>query len=116
MRDVRALLTLEPNYKMFNAKVGGGQLVDLLSHQVQQTSQAECWMQLYERWSSVDDIGSLAVIHQMLDIEPKRSLLWFRQSLLLLRYTSLLFHFLLNYTVYYYHECYWHYCTLSEKA
>ncbi|KAL3719927.1 hypothetical protein ACJRO7_004848 [Eucalyptus globulus] len=88
MRDVRALLTLEPNYKMFNAKVSGGQLVDLLSHQVQQTNQAECWMQLYERWSSVDDIGSLAVIHQMLDIEPKRGLLWFRQSLLLLRLNS----------------------------
>lgn len=86
MRDIRALLTLEPDYLLFNGRVSGSQLVDLLGQQIQQGSQADCWMQLYDRWSSVDDVGSLAVIHQMLDNEPTKSLLWFRQSLLLLRY------------------------------
>ncbi|KAI4382439.1 hypothetical protein MLD38_008404 [Melastoma candidum] len=56
MRDIRALLTLEPDYLLFKGRV--------------------------------DDIGSLAVIHQMLDNEPTKSLLWFRQSLLLLRWNS----------------------------
>ncbi|CAL0315615.1 unnamed protein product [Lupinus luteus] len=85
MRDIRALLTLEPNYITSHGKITGKYLVHLLSHEVQQRSQAECWMQLYEQWSSVDDIGSLAIIHQMLENEPKKSLLEFRQSLLLLR-------------------------------
>uniref|UniRef100_A0A6N2LUZ8 BTB domain-containing protein n=1 Tax=Salix viminalis TaxID=40686 RepID=A0A6N2LUZ8_SALVM len=85
LRDVRALLTLKPKYMMFHGKVSGDHLVELLSHRVQQWSLADCWMQLYERWSSVDDIGSLAVIHQMLVNDPAKSLLWFRQSLLLLR-------------------------------
>ncbi|MBA0603693.1 hypothetical protein Gorai_003830, partial [Gossypium raimondii] len=52
---------------------------------VQQGSQADCWMQLYDRWSCLDDIGSLAVIHQMLVNDPGKSLLRFRQFLLLLR-------------------------------
>ncbi|KAJ6777416.1 ETO1-LIKE PROTEIN 2 [Salix koriyanagi] len=85
LRDIRALLTLKPKYMMFHGKVSGDHLVELLSHRVQQWSLADCWMQLYERWSSVDDIGSLAVIHQMLVNDPAKSLLWFRQSLLLLR-------------------------------
>ncbi|KAJ4840516.1 Ethylene-overproduction protein 1 [Turnera subulata] len=85
LRDIRAILTLEPNYMMFHGRVSGDHLVELLSPQVPQWSLADCWMQLYERWSSVDDIGSLAVIHQMLLIDPGKSLLWFRQSLLLLR-------------------------------
>ncbi|TKY56508.1 Ethylene-overproduction protein 1 [Spatholobus suberectus] len=85
MRDIRALLTLEPNYITSNEKITGKYLVHLLSHVVQQKSQAECWMQLYEQWSSVDDVGSLAIIHQMLENEPGKSLLEFRQSLLLLR-------------------------------
>ncbi|XWS53366.1 hypothetical protein CRYUN_Cryun11dG0151300 [Craigia yunnanensis] len=87
LRDIRALLTLEPNYRMFNEQVSGDNLIELLSHKhkVQQGSQADCWMQLYERWSSVDDIGSLAVIHQMLVNDPGKSVLRFRQSLLLLR-------------------------------
>lgn len=85
LRDIRALLTLEPNYLMFHGKMSGDHLVELLNHQVRQFSLADCWMQLYERWSSVDDIGSLAVIHQMLVNDPGKSLLWFRQSLLLLR-------------------------------
>ncbi|KAG8374444.1 hypothetical protein BUALT_Bualt11G0132500 [Buddleja alternifolia] len=85
LTDVRALLTLDPSYMMFHGKLHGDQLVELLSHHVQQCSQADCWMQLYDRWSSVDDIGSLAVVHHMLANGPGKSLLWFRQSLLLLR-------------------------------
>ena len=85
LRDVRALLTFEPDYMMFNGKMHAEQLVELLRHHGQQWNQADCWMQLYDRWSSVDDIGSLAVVHQMLANDPGRSLLWFRQSLLLLR-------------------------------
>ncbi|KAL6519517.1 Ethylene-overproduction protein 1 [Orobanche gracilis] len=85
LTDVRALLTLDPQYMMFHGKLHGDQLVELLRHHVQQCSQADCWMQLYDRWSSVDDIGSLAVVHHMLAIDPGKSLLRFRQSLLLLR-------------------------------
>ncbi|KAF9596493.1 hypothetical protein IFM89_012224 [Coptis chinensis] len=85
LRDIRALLTLDPNYMMYHGKVHGEYLVELLRKHVQQWSQADCWMQLYDRWSSVDDIGSLAVVHQMLANDPGRSLLRFRQSLLLLR-------------------------------
>nr|AMD43824.1 ETO1-like protein 1 [Petunia x hybrida] len=85
IRDIRALLTLEPNYMMFRGKMRADHLVELLSQSVQPWSPADCWMQLYDRWSSVDDIGSLAVIHQMLINDPGRSVLQFRQSLLLLR-------------------------------
>ncbi|XP_052172908.1 ethylene-overproduction protein 1 [Diospyros lotus] len=85
LRDVRAILTLEPSYMMFQGKLHGDRLVDILRHHVQQWSQADCWMQLYDRWSCVDDIGSLAVVHHMLANDPGKSLLWFRQSLLLLR-------------------------------
>ncbi|KAK6943180.1 BTB/POZ domain [Dillenia turbinata] len=85
LRDTRALLTLEPKYMMFHGKLPGDQLVELLKPHVQQWSQADCWMQLYDRWSSVDDIGSLAVVHHMLANDPNKSLLRFRQSLLLLR-------------------------------
>ncbi|KAL7194981.1 hypothetical protein ACSBR1_035236 [Camellia fascicularis] len=85
LRDVRAILTLDPHYMMFHGKLHGDHLVELLQHHVQQWSQADCWMQLYDRWSSVDDIGSLAVVHHMLANDPEKSLLRFRQSLLLLR-------------------------------
>lgn len=85
LRDIRALLTLDPDYMMFYGKVHAEQLVELLRLHVQQWSQADCWMQLYDRWSSVDDIGSLAVVHHMLANDPGKSLLRFRQSLLLLR-------------------------------
>ncbi|CAI9761302.1 unnamed protein product [Fraxinus pennsylvanica] len=85
IRDIQALLTLEPNYMMFNGKVIGSHLVELLGQHVNQWSPADCWMQLYDRWSSVDDVGSLAVVHQMLINNPEKSILWFRQSLLLLR-------------------------------
>lgn len=85
LRDTLALLTLESNYMMFHGRVSGDHLVKLLSHHVQRWSPADCWIQLYDRWSSVDDIGSLAVIHQMLINDPGKSFLRFRQSLLLLR-------------------------------
>ncbi|KAL7169575.1 hypothetical protein ACSBR2_034582 [Camellia fascicularis] len=85
LRDVRAILTLDPHYMMFHGNLHGDHLVELLQHHVQQWSQADCWMQLYDRWSSVDDIGSLAVVHHMLANDPEKSLLRFRQSLLLLR-------------------------------
>ncbi|XP_042514573.1 ethylene-overproduction protein 1-like [Macadamia integrifolia] len=85
LRDIRALLTLDPNYMMYHGKVQGDYLIGLLCQHVQQWSQADCWMQLHDRWSSVDDIGSLAVVHQMLANDPGKSLLRFRQSLLLLR-------------------------------
>lgn len=85
LTDVRALLTLDPQYMMFHGKLSGAQLVELLCAHVEQRDQADCWMQLYDRWSSVDDIGSLAVVHDMLAIELGKSLLRFRQSLILLR-------------------------------
>jgi len=85
LRDIRVVLTLEPNYMMFNGKVTGNYLIKLLSHWAQKWSLADCWMQLYQRWSGIDDIGSLAIIHQMLVNDPGKSLLLFRQSLLLLR-------------------------------
>ncbi|XP_042066841.1 ethylene-overproduction protein 1 isoform X1 [Salvia splendens] len=85
LTDVRALLTLDPKYMMFHGQMPGEQLVELLCNLVEQRDQADCWMQLYDRWSSVDDIGSLAVVHHMLAIDPGKSLLRFRQSLLLLR-------------------------------
>ncbi|KAL8509229.1 hypothetical protein ACS0TY_016425 [Phlomoides rotata] len=85
LTDIRALLTLDPQYIVFHGKLHGDQLVELLRHNVEQRNQADCWMQLYDRWSSVDDIGSLAVVHHMLANDPGKSLLRFRQSLLLLR-------------------------------
>ncbi|GAU29776.1 hypothetical protein TSUD_161810 [Trifolium subterraneum] len=85
LRDVRAILTLDPNYKMFYGKMQGDRLVELLRPVAQQWNQADCWIQLYDNWSSVDDIGSLAVVHQMLENNPGTSILRFRQSLLLLR-------------------------------
>ncbi|GMH30023.1 hypothetical protein Nepgr_031866 [Nepenthes gracilis] len=85
LRDTRAVLTLDPDYMMFHGKLRAEQLVELLRPHVPQRSQADCWMQLYDRWSSVDDIGSLAVVHHMLENDPGKSLLRFRQSLLLLR-------------------------------
>ncbi|THU68232.1 hypothetical protein C4D60_Mb08t01750 [Musa balbisiana] len=85
LQDLRALMTLNPNYMMFHGKLHGDQLIDLLQQNVKLWDMADCWMQLYDRWSAVDDIGSLAVVHQMLAKEPMNSSLRFRQSLLLLR-------------------------------
>lgn len=85
LRDTLALLALESNYMMFHGRVSGDHLVKLLNHHVRSWSPADCWIKLYDRWSSVDDIGSLAVINQMLINDPGKSFLRFRQSLLLLR-------------------------------
>lgn len=85
VRDLRALLSLEPYYMMFHGKMRGDYLIDVLSQRVQQWSIADCWLQLYDRWSCIDDIGSLAIIHQMIARDRGNSLLRFRQSLLLLR-------------------------------
>ncbi|KAI3829987.1 hypothetical protein L1987_04119 [Smallanthus sonchifolius] len=85
MRDMRALLSLEPCYMMFHGKMRCDYLVDLLSQRVKQWTPADCWLQLYDRWSYIDDIGSLAIVHQMMAHDPGKSLLRFRQSLLLLR-------------------------------
>lgn len=85
LTDVRAILTLDPRFMMFHGRLPADQLVEILCTHVEQRDQADCWIELYDRWSSVDDIGSLAVVHHMLDIDPGKSLLRFRQSLLLLR-------------------------------
>uniref|UniRef100_A0A0E0NTR5 BTB domain-containing protein n=1 Tax=Oryza rufipogon TaxID=4529 RepID=A0A0E0NTR5_ORYRU len=89
VRDIRAILTLDPSYMMFHGKVHGEQLIEILRGYVQQWDMADCWMQLYDRWSEVDDIGSLAVVQQMLTREPGNSSLRFRQSLLLLRHAAM---------------------------
>lgn len=85
LSDIQAILTLNPNYMMYGGRVGASQLRSLLIPHVEHWTTADCWMQLYDRWSSVDDIGSLAVIYQMLESDSGKSLLFFRQSLLLLR-------------------------------
>ncbi|CAL9765026.1 unnamed protein product [Musa acuminata subsp. burmannicoides] len=85
VQDTRALMTLDPSYLMFHGKLHGDQLIEILQQHGKQWDMADCWMQLYDRWSAVDDIGSLAVVHQMLAKESANSSLRFRQSLLLLR-------------------------------
>ncbi|CAH1418102.1 unnamed protein product [Lactuca virosa] len=85
VRDICALLSLDPTYMMFHGKMRGDYLVEVLNQKVQQWTPADCWVELYDRWSCIDDIGSLAIIHQMLVHDPGKSLLRFRQSLLLLR-------------------------------
>ncbi|XP_057509766.1 ethylene-overproduction protein 1-like [Actinidia eriantha] len=85
LRDIRALLTLVPDYVMVHGNTRGNCLVELLQHRVHEWGLGDSWIQLYDQWSSVDDLGSLAVTHQMLANEPRKSLLLFRQSLLLLR-------------------------------
>ncbi|KAM7253982.1 hypothetical protein ACFE04_031664 [Oxalis oulophora] len=83
--DVQAILTLSPDYRMLGGRVAASQLRTLVREHVENWTTADCWMQLYDRWSSVDDIGSLSVIYQMLESEPAKGVLYFRQSLLLLR-------------------------------
>ncbi|KAF5727047.1 ETO1-like protein 1 [Tripterygium wilfordii] len=83
--DVQAILTLSPNYRMFEGRVAASQLRSLVREHVEHWTTADCWMQLYDRWSSVDDIGSLSVIYQMLESDAAKGVLYFRQSLLLLR-------------------------------
>lgn len=83
--DVQAILTLSPEYRMFEGRVAASQLRTLVREHVQNWTTADCWLQLYDRWSSVDDIGSLSVIYQMLESDAAKGVLYFRQSLLLLR-------------------------------
>lgn len=85
LRDIQAVLTLCPDYRMFGGKVAARQLRTLVYEHVENWTTADCWMQLYEKWSNVDDIGSLSVIYQMLEFDASKGVLYFRQSLLLLR-------------------------------
>ncbi|KAJ4872830.1 tetratricopeptide repeat (TPR)-containing protein [Raphanus sativus] len=45
LKDIRALITLEPNFLMFNKKIHGDHMVELLQPLVQRWNQADCWMQ-----------------------------------------------------------------------
>lgn len=83
--DVQAILTLSPEYRMFEGRVAASQLQTLVREHIESWTSGDCWMQLYDRWSSVDDIGSLSVIYQMLESDASKGVLYFRQSLLLLR-------------------------------
>lgn len=83
--DVQAILTLCPGYRMFSGRVAASQLRILVREHVENWTTADCWLQLYDRWSLVDDIGSLSVIYQMLESDAAKGVLYFRQSLLLLR-------------------------------
>ncbi|TQD77299.1 hypothetical protein C1H46_037165 [Malus baccata] len=83
--DVQAILTLSPDYRMFEGRVAASQFRTLVREHVENWTTADCWLQLYDRWSSVDDIGSLSVIYQMLESDAAKGVLYFRQSLLLLR-------------------------------
>lgn len=83
--DIHAILTLSPEYRMLEGRVAASKIGTLLGAHVDQWNTAECWLQLYERWSSVDDIGSLSVIYKMLESDASKGVLYFRQSLLLLR-------------------------------
>ncbi|ERN01519.1 ETO1-like protein 1 [Amborella trichopoda] len=86
--DIQAILTLNPGYRMFEGRVAASQLRTLIHEHVEHWTTADCWLQLYDRWSSVDDIGSLSVIYQMLESDAPKGVLYFRQSLLLLRLNS----------------------------
>ncbi|GER24869.1 ETO1-like 1 [Striga asiatica] len=83
--DVQAILTLCPGYRMLGGRVAAKQLRLLVREHVEKWTTADCWLQLYDKWSLVDDIGSLSVIYQMLESDAAKGVLYFRQSLLLLR-------------------------------
>ncbi|KAI7992385.1 ETO1-like protein 1 [Camellia lanceoleosa] len=85
LRDAQAILTLSPNSRMFEGRVSASQLCVLVREHVEHWTTADCWLQLYDRWSSVDDIGSLSIIYQMLESDAAKGVLYFRQYLLLLR-------------------------------
>lgn len=84
--DVQAILTLRPDYRMFEGRVAASQFRTLVREHVEHWTTADCWARLYDCWSAVDDIGSLSVIYQMLESDAAKGVLYFRQSLLLLRY------------------------------
>ncbi|KAG5125938.1 hypothetical protein JHK82_026773 [Glycine max] len=85
LRDVQAILSLCPSYKMFEGRVAASQLCTLVREHVEHWTTADCWARLYDCWSAVDDIESLSVIYQMLESDVAKGVLYFRQSLLLLR-------------------------------
>ncbi|CAN8253197.1 unnamed protein product [Cochlearia groenlandica] len=85
LRDLRAVLCLEPKYVVFGGKMKDDLMDAITVQSIDVQSEADCWVRLYERWSAVDDVGSLAVVHQMLQNDPSKNFLRFRQSLLLLR-------------------------------
>ncbi|KAL2556782.1 ETO1-like protein 1 [Forsythia ovata] len=85
MCDVQVILTLCPDYRMFDGRVAASQFRTLVREHVENWTTADCWLQLYDKWSLVDDIGSLSVIYQMLESDAAKGVLYFRQSLLLLR-------------------------------
>ncbi|KAH1194940.1 ETO1-like protein 1 [Glycine max] len=83
--DVQTILTLRSDYRMFEGRVAASQLCTLVREHVERWTTADCWARLYDCWSAVDDIGSLSVIYQMLESDAAKGILYFRQSLLLLR-------------------------------
>ncbi|KAJ4814977.1 hypothetical protein LUZ62_027543 [Rhynchospora pubera] len=85
LRDIHAMITLDPEWRMFEGRVLVGQMKVLVMEHVERWTAGDCWMHLYDRWSAVDDIGSLSVICQMLESDLPKGVLYFRQSLLLLR-------------------------------
>ncbi|KAL2323518.1 hypothetical protein Fmac_027897 [Flemingia macrophylla] len=85
LRDVQAILTLCPYFRMFEGRVAASQLCTLVREHVEHWTTADCWVRLYDCWSAVDDIESLSVIYQMLESDGAKGVLYFRQSLLLLR-------------------------------
>ncbi|OAY75590.1 ETO1-like protein 1 [Ananas comosus] len=73
--DIQTILTISPEHRMFEGRVAAKKLRLLVLEHVEKWSIADCWMQLYDRWSSVDDIGSLSVIYQMLEMDAAKGLL-----------------------------------------
>ncbi|KAJ7552625.1 hypothetical protein O6H91_06G062200 [Diphasiastrum complanatum] len=85
MKDIRALLSLKPSYRLFAGHLSAKQLLSFLGQYVPEMSKTDCWRQLQECCSSLDDIGALAVIHKVLESDPGRGSLFFWQALFLLR-------------------------------
>ncbi|KAJ1701779.1 hypothetical protein LUZ63_001558 [Rhynchospora breviuscula] len=80
-RDVHAMITLDPEWRMFEKRVPMGQMKVLVMEHVERWTTGDCWMNLYDRWSAVDGIGSLSVICQMLESDLPKGVLYFSQSL-----------------------------------
>ncbi|KAJ7294794.1 hypothetical protein O6H91_Y232100 [Diphasiastrum complanatum] len=85
VRDLRVVLTLDPDYTLSFCGLSAAELLKLHIQYVQKWTKADCWMHFFDLWSSLDYVGSLAVIHQMLESDSRRSVLFFRQSILLSR-------------------------------
>ncbi|CAA2981921.1 Hypothetical predicted protein [Olea europaea subsp. europaea] len=83
--DVQAILTLYPDYRMFDGRVAVSKLRTRVCEYAENWTTADCSLQLYERWSSVDDIGSLTILYQMLESDATKGMICFRQSLILPR-------------------------------